>query len=125
MKMQDKWMFNECENGLWCGDDFETKEEAIEASKEYLSDEQTEMFVGQCDIVPLPLYVDVEDVFERLNEMYSEECFEHDGDLFEDVKKEDYEWLENEFKKVMNKFYKRTKIKSTNFTIKNIQRIIK
>ena len=123
MKMQDKWTFNSERDGHWNHDDFETKEEAIEAAREYLDNEQTEMYIGQCDVVPLPNYVDVDDIFERLNDLYADECFECEDDLFEDVKKEDCEWLEGEFKKLMNKFYERTGIKSTSYVIRKVEKI--
>ena len=109
--MDGRWTFNESEDGLWSNDDFETREEAIEAAQEYFCSDQEIMYVGKCEVVPLPTYIDVDDIFERLNEHYSEDCFEYDDYLFEDVSKEDREWLEGKLQDLMREFYKKQKLK--------------
>lgn len=122
--MNGRWTFNETEDGLWCHGDFETKEEAIEEAKVYFSeDDQEEIYIGQCKTVPLPTYIDVDDIFEQLNEHYSEDCFEYDDYLFEDVNKEDREWLEGKLQDLMLEFYKKFDIKSTQYTMINIEKI--
>jgi len=52
--MNGKWTFNEQDDGCWNHDDYATKEEAINAAREYLCDDQPVMYVGQCKTVPLP-----------------------------------------------------------------------
>ena len=42
-------------------------------------------YVGRFVTVPLPTYVDVDSIFENLNESYAEDCFEYDDFLFDDV----------------------------------------
>ena len=120
--MDGRWTFNDCEDGLWCHEDFETKQEAIdEAKADYY--EYEEIYVGQCEVVPLPTYIDVDDIFEQLNEHYAEDCFEYDDYLFEDIKKEDREWLEGKLQELINEFYKKTGIKSKHSTMINVEKI--
>jgi hypothetical protein len=121
--MDGRWTFNETEDGLWWHEDFETKEEAIEEAKIYLCEDQEEMYIGQCETVPLPNYIDIDDIFEQLNEHYSEDCFEYDDYIFEGVGKEDREWLETKLQNLMNEFYEKTGIKSTQYTMVNIEKI--
>lgn len=118
--MDGKWSFNETEDGLWYHEGYDTKEEAIEAAKKYFCNEQEIMYVGRCETVPLPTYIDVDDIFERLNEHYAEDCFEYDNYLFYDVKKEDYDWLEHKLQDLMLEFYEKAGVKSGEFTIVNI-----
>lgn len=121
--MEGRWTFNESEDGLWSNEDFETIEEAIDAAKEYFCSEQEVMYIGRCEVVSLPIYIDVDDIFEQLNEHYSEDCFEYDDYLFEDVKKEDREWLEGKLQDLMVEFYKKTGIKSEQYTMINVEKI--
>ena len=124
--IEGRWTFNESEDGYWSNEDFETREEAIEAAKEYAEENLIEfpMYIGKCEIVPLPTYVDTDDIFEQLNEHYSEDCFEYDDYLFEDVSKEDQKWLEGKLQDLMLEFYKKTGIKSEQFTMANVKEII-
>jgi len=121
--IEGRWTFNESQDGLWSNDDFETREEAVEAAREYFCSEQEIMYIGRCEVVPLPTYFDVDDIFERLNEHYSEDCFEYDDYLFEDVTKEDREWLESKLQDLILEFYKRAGIKSEQFTMVDVKEI--
>lgn len=121
--MNGRWTFNETEDGLWCHDDFETKEDAIEEAKIYLDEYQERMYIGQCETVDLPLYINVDMIFEQLDEHYGEECFEYDDYLFEGVKKEDEEWLENELQQLMKRFYEKAGIKSMHYTMTKVEKI--
>lgn len=124
LSMNGRWTFNESEDGLWSNDDFETKDEAIEEAKAYLSEnDQEEMYIGQCETVLLPTYIDVDDIFEQLDEHYSEDCFEYDDYLFEDVSKEDREWLEGKLRDLILEFYQKAKIKSTQYTMTKVDKI--
>jgi len=44
-----KWTFNESVDGYWGYDLFDTREEAVEAAKEYMHEEQPIMYIGQCN----------------------------------------------------------------------------
>lgn len=122
--MNGKWMFNEQDDGLWNHDLFDTREEAIKAAKEYLCEEQTVMYIGQCKTIPLPTYVDVDSILEHLAEQYSENYFSDYNDyLFDDVKTKDHQWLEKQLQDIIKKFYQRTGIKGSQFFIVNVEKI--
>ena len=121
--MDGKWIFNECEEGLWNHEQFKTKEEAEEAAREYFCEDQPFMYIGRCKNIPLPTYVGVEEIMERIDESYSQECFEWEDSLFDGVKKEDFEWLEEKMGDLMLEFYERTGITSPCHTIIDIQKI--
>ena len=118
---EGKWTFNEQECDLWGHDYYDTKEEAIKAAREYLCDDQQEMYIGKCYTVPLPTDVDVDSLFEQLNERYIENCFEWNDDLFNGVSSEDQEWLEGKMQDLLTEFYKKANIESPCFTIHDIE----
>lgn len=121
--MNGKWTFNEQDDGCWNHDDYATKEEAINAAREHLCDDQPVMYVGQCKTVPLPTYVDVDFMFEQLNERHAEECFEYDDFLFDGISEEDRKWLEKRLEGLVAEFYKRTGIESHQFVMENIEKV--
>ena len=123
MDIENKWAFNETEDGLWSNEMFDTKEEAIEGAKDYLEDDASQevMYIGQCVTISLPTYVDVDSIFDRLNENYAEECYEYDDYLFDDVTKKDSDWLEGKFADLVKEFYEKIGFKSTQYTIDNIE----
>ena len=73
MKMQEsKWSFNETDDEFWNKDTFDTKEEAEKAAVEYGKEQgYVDIQVGMCALLPLPSYVDPDDILERLNEQYA------------------------------------------------------
>lgn len=121
--IEGRWTFNETDDGIWSHDDFETREEAIEEAKIYLCEDQEVMYVGQCEVVALPTYIDVDDVFDQLNEHYGEQCFEYDDYLFEGVKEEDQDWLTDKLKELMLEFYKRAGIEGTHYIMVKVEAI--
>ena len=121
--MNGKWMFYEQDDGCWCYEAYNTREEAIEAAKEHLCDDQPIMYIGQCQTVPLPTYIDVDVVFEKLDEQYGEECFECGDFLFNDVKIKDYQWLEKRLAEVITEFYRKAGIESQQFIMTNVEEI--
>ncbi len=123
MKMQEgKWSFNETDDEFWNKDTFDTKEEAEKAAVEYGKEQgYTDIQVGMCALLPLPSYVDPDDILERLNEQYAEDAGgEYDDDLYSEVKKEDLNWLEEEMSKIVHEFHKRAEVKSTWYTVTNV-----
>jgi len=122
--MNGKWTFNESVDGYWGYDLFDTREEAVEAAKEYMHEEQPIMYIGQCKPVPLPTYVDVSSILEHLDEQYAEESHDgYAGSLFDNVKTEDNQWLEVQLQDIIEKFYQRTGIKGSQFFIVNVEKI--
>lgn len=119
---EGKWSFNITKSEFWNKDLFDTKEEAEKAAIEYGKEYgDSEMEVGMCALLPLPCYVDPDDILERLNEQYAEDAGgEYDDDLYSEVKKEDLNWLEEEMSKVVQEFHKRAGVKSTWYTVTNI-----
>jgi len=122
---EGKWSFNKSDDEYWNNDVFDTKEEAEKAAVEHGKENgYTEIDVGMCAYLPLPCYVDPDDILERLNEQYAEDAGgEYDDDLYSDVKKEDLDWLEEEMSKVVQEFHKRADIKSIWYTVTNIHSI--
>lgn len=126
MQMQEgKWSFNISNDEFWNKGLFDTKEEAekeaVEYGKKYGC---SEMEVGMCTLLPLPVYVDPDDILERLNEQYAEDAGgEYDDDIYEDVKKEDLDWFEEEMSRIVHEFHKRADIKSIWYTVTNIHGI--
>jgi hypothetical protein len=114
-----QWSWNYCNSDWWTHDCYDTKEEAIQDAKENYEVKGQDIEIGQIELVSLPTYIDTDDLFYNFNEQYGEELSEYDGDLFESVTKEQQHKLENELSKVLQKFYKKTKIKSNNYTIYN------
>jgi len=124
MDIENKWTFNETEDGLWSNEMFDTKEEAIEGAKDYLEDEALQvMYIGQCVTISLPTYIDVDSIFDRLSDQYAEECYEYDDYLFDDVTKKDSDWLEDKMGNLMKEFYEKIKLESTQYTIEHIEEI--
>lgn len=119
--MENKWTYNEKDYDYWGHETYDTKEDAIEAAKEYLCGMQPEIYVGKCVKIALPTYVDVDSIFERLNENYAEECFEYDDYLFDGVEREDSEWLEEKMSNLMQEFYKKIGLVSPCYTIEDIE----
>lgn len=121
--IEGRWTFNEVEDGQWCHDDFETREEAIEEAKEYLCEDQEVMYVGQCEAVRLPTYVDADNILDQLDEHYGEECYEYDGYLFDGVTQENKEWLTDKLAQLMLEFYDKAGVESTHYTMVKVEKI--
>ena len=121
--MNGNWTINETEDGQWYHVNFATREEAVEAAKEYLCEDEPIMYVGRCYTVRLPHYIDIDDIFETLNNQYAKECFEYEDYLFEGVDTEGREWLEGKLSALMAEFYERAGIKSTQFLVGSIEEI--
>ena len=126
MELQEgKWSYNRPNDEVWNCGLFDTREEAVKEAiwygKEY---GYKEMEVGVCTLLPLPCYVDIDDILENLNQQYEEDAGEiYDDDLYSDVVKEDSDWLEEELSKVIHEFHKRAGVKSKWYTVANIQRV--
>lgn len=121
--MDGRWTFNTTDCGFWSHEGFATKEEAIKAAKDFYGNEAY-VYVGQCKMVPLPTYVDVDGIFEQLNDTYAEDCSEYDDFLFTDVKTEDHQWLEAKLQDLIQEFYEKAGVKSTQFVIENMEWVL-
>lgn len=121
--MENQWSWNYCNEDWWDHEQFDTKEKAIADAKENYEVHDENINIGQCYRIPLPTYVDSGRVLEYLDEQYAEEASEWEDSLFEGVTNEQLQELEDEFEKVILKFYKKNKLKSPCWTVKNINTI--
>ena len=128
MVTSGQWTFNEFEDGVWGHDTYGTKEEAIKAAQEYFDDDNDVLRIGRTEVVPLPSEYDADEIFERLDEIYGEECCSDvfDGDyLFDDVKQEDKDWFQAQLNELISKLYERSKVRSPFYTVGEIEEIRK
>lgn len=71
------------------------------------------MHIGLCTYIQLPDYVDVEKILEELNEQYQENTKgNYEEYLYLSITKEDFRWLEETLRQVIQQFHRRANIKS-------------
>lgn len=114
-----QWSWNYPNDDWWSHDNFDTKEEAIQDAKENYNVKDEDIEIGQIKLVPLPTYIDTDDLFEKLDEQYSEDLADYDDYLFNGVTKEQREELESKLADVLKLFYKKVGITSNYYTIYN------
>lgn len=114
-----KWSYAgpNCED--WNRGVFDTLGEADKEALVYGKERgYTEVLIGRCQMLPLPVCVDSEDILNRLNEQYADEAgSDYEGDLYEGVSQEDLDWLEEELSKVVQKFHERVNIQSSWYSV--------
>lgn len=125
--MDNKWTFNDEDEGLWCHDIFDTKEEAIKVAIEYSNDDECQpMFVGKIIETPMPSPISCEDLLMRVCESLDEDD-EYDqnlGDKFYDgITKEQEDGLEEIMEFAWGLWVEKYNIKTNSSTIGCIERI--
>ncbi|MDF2510451.1 MAG: hypothetical protein K0S04_317 [Herbinix sp.] len=126
MDLQEgKWSYNRPHDEYWNRGLFDTKEEAEKEAIEYGKECGIPMVeVGECTLLSLPNYIDSDDILEKLQQQYSDEAGgEYEDDLYDDVKKEDLEWLEEQISKVIDAFHERAKVESNWYTVSNVYEV--
>jgi len=118
-----QWSWNYPNKDWWYHDSFDTKDEAVCDAIENYGVDNEQICVGQLQTQPLPISIDADALFENLNEQYGEDLSEYDDNLFDSVTVEQQEELETELAEVMQKFYEKVGIKSTRFTVYNVETI--
>lgn len=126
-----KWSWNEIDDENWSYGTFDTKEEAIKDAYEYKEqikrrlrcNDDPEIYIGQCEDIPLRTDLDADRVLEYLDELYSDEsgC---DYYIYAGVSDEDKEWLEQKLSAVIEEFHEKIGLKSCWFRVTNIERLV-
>ena len=95
-KQDGKWLFNETDGELWCGDFYDTKEEAIAAARR---DGLSEFYVGQFKLTELP-HIDAERLMDDLADQVFDEAGEFAENYLDDVTEEQIKELEQKLNAV-------------------------
>lgn len=112
------WSYNEVNNEDWNKGIFDTREEALKEGLEYAKEcGWNELVIGELEELPLPDYIDVEGLLEQLEDQYSCEISEYDGDLYGDVSKDNLEWLQSQLNDLLEQFHNKAEVKSTWFRV--------
>lgn len=71
MKNESFWSYNYVNNEFWNNDLCDTKEEAEAEGRIWAKEQDIDMFeVGMCEEVPIPTEIDIDYLFEKLDETY-------------------------------------------------------
>lgn len=120
-----KWMYNFNDNEIWTGEEFDTKEEAIEEGRMEIQEEgfDNESFeIGQIAEVSVS-GVDVDFILENVAENTTNEVGEVGEDYLYDVTKEDRDELEEKLNEVLFAWIKEHKYEPSFFKIENIEKV--
>jgi hypothetical protein len=135
MSRDGKWTFADVGEEIWNNEDFDTREEAIEAGFEYMKDEYyaeygtndilsgtvIEFEVGQCSIhVP---HVCVDYIVNQLQEDAYEECGEVAEDFLCNVTKGEVKILEERLNDVVRAWLEDMREEPNFYSITNIETI--
>ena len=121
--MEDKWMYSFNEEGVWYGEEFDTKEEVIaEGRKEALLEKHSEFLVGQIEKV-FPSGVDVDFIIENVAENTTNDIYEVGDEYLCDVTKEHSDELEEKLNEVLFDWMKKHSYEPSFFSIKNVETI--
>lgn len=125
---EGQWMFNSTDDGIWGSSDyFDTKEDAIEAGKEYYAHDEKSydaFYVGQIFPCTPYLSVDASRILEDISLNVYEEIGEVAEDYLMDVKPEHEQILEERLNKVLKEWLKEFEYEPSFFKIDNIEKIV-
>lgn len=110
-----KWSYSYSHSKeAWGNELFETRSAAEREALKYAKNNNlNEMYIGLCGYVQLPDCVDVEKILEELNEQYQEDTEgNYEEYLYLSITKEDFQWLEETLRQVIQQFHRRANIKS-------------
>ncbi|HBG2558362.1 hypothetical protein OKR31_18655 [Clostridioides difficile] len=131
--MKDVWLYS-WDDEYFSDDEYESKEEAIEAAKEELlkfrefgeciyDKEFGELvYVGKKEDVSLP-GIDVEDTLERVQELIDDEFEDYSEDWITRIKDEDRKILDDRLNKVFENWINEFGYKSTWFKVVDVEEI--
>ena len=119
-----KWQFELLNSDIWRGDEFDTKEQAIEEGrKEAIKEGLIKFRVGQIASPP-KFGIEADIVIERISEVMYEDVGEVAEDYLDDVTKEHLLELEEKLNEVFFKWQKEHGYNPTFYKITNIEEII-
>ncbi|HBE9318568.1 hypothetical protein M1076_19275 [Clostridioides difficile] len=131
--MKDVWLYS-WDDEYFSDDEYESKEEAIEAAKEellkfrefgeYIYDKEFGelVYVGKKEDVSLP-GIDVEDTLERVQELIDDEFEDYSEDWITRIKDEDRKILDDRLNKVFENWINEFGYKSTWFKVVDVEEI--
>jgi CTP:phosphocholine cytidylyltransferase-like protein len=123
--MNNRWSFNNQEDDTWSNCDYDTKEQAILAGREYYSDDGCEIFfIGKVAEVPVLNPIDASDLVDRAAQLIDENygCDWELGEKFyENITKDQTEDLQTMLDDVWEKWIEKYSIKSHSLTVNNIE----
>jgi hypothetical protein len=125
--MNNKWTFNDEDEGLWCHDHFDTKEEAIKAAIEYSNDDEGQpMYVGKIIETPVPCPIVADRLLEEAYDMLDEDD-EYDQDLgdkfYDGITKEQTDALEKIMEAAWTTWVEKYNIKTNSSTIGCVEKV--
>jgi len=123
--INDKWMFNRACDGIWSGEKFNTREEAIKAGQaEYAGDtrEMKDFFVGQVD-GNIAININTDNILDNIAESVYEQVGEVSEDYLGHVEQEDLNELESELSEVVLKWMKKHGYEPNYYKIVNTEAV--
>lgn len=121
MSNNGKWTFSSNEEIFNYGEEYDTKEQAIEGGKDYFDDDP--FYVGQIESIGLGVSVDVDHIFEHINQEMCSEVGEVADDYLMHVKKDHRQELESELTDIIAKWMERHGYGPTFFSVVNIEAV--
>ncbi|WP_405169431.1 hypothetical protein [Paenibacillus sp. FSL H3-0286] len=121
MPNNGQWTYSSSEEYFNHGEYFGTKEEAIEAGKGDF--EERKFYIGQVEKVGLGVCVDLDSIFEHINQNMCDEVGECAEDYLMDVKQEHCNELEEEISEVIIKWIEKYNYQPTFFKVINIESV--
>lgn len=126
----DFWSFNEIGNDWWGNDLYDTKEEAVAEGKKWAKESGLSKFnIGQCRYVQIPTEIDIDYLFEKLDERYIENAEMDDDDFspyWESRTPENVEHrkrLSTKVSKALKEYVEYTKITSHHYRIVRVYEV--
>lgn len=125
MIMRDgQWTFGKTPDGKWNNSVFNTREEAIDAAKEFYANENLEeIYVGMIDVLEPSTFFDAKDMFVIIDKYYAEDVPEYKNDLFKNITEEQEQWFEERVAKLLDEFYKYANVHSNYYVLTEMEMI--
>jgi hypothetical protein len=122
MGYNNKWTYSLDEENFSNCDYFDTKEEAIEAGKEYAIDcEENYIYIGKCkEYIP---WIDVERIIEQVGDTAYDNLGEAAEDYLCDVSKDAEKELEKKITEVFFEWLNKYNLNPNFYSVVNIQKI--
>lgn len=136
MKNHDKWIFEKCGEENWntCEDEYNTKEEAIEAGRKYFKEwreEDPDDFIEETGGVQFQVgqikkyvpYINVEQVLDEVGKRAYDDCGEWAEEYLYDVKSEHQKELEEKLNQVFSEWIEKYGYEPRWFNVHNIRAV--
>lgn len=122
--MKDVWLYS-WDDECFRSDEYESKEEAVEASKEELKrlgETERLVYVGKKEEADIPA-IDAKDILELVQDRIDDEYGEYGEDWFENIRVEDIVILESRISEVFIKWINEFRYKPYWFAVRDIEEI--